>query len=222
MRRLKTVRRPPIYPKTPGHLPCSPHPPPSAALTPRGVGNKLADRHIKLARVQEQALEDKDLAYFMEGTVEFNAYVSDMLWAQSYALENRELMLNAALADLFAFAGTGRELGRINCHHNFAQRRSTKGAALDYKEGGHKGRQRRYGGHTREYGDSLVCRPWAGGDGVLHVVKPWGRPEDEPGPRLSGSLPRESLIEAMKGRRGIRTPRGCWMNTPLHIRTSTR
>ena len=23
MRRLKTVRRPPIYPKTPGHLPCS-------------------------------------------------------------------------------------------------------------------------------------------------------------------------------------------------------
>ena len=23
MRRLKTVRRPPVYPKTPGHLPCS-------------------------------------------------------------------------------------------------------------------------------------------------------------------------------------------------------
>ena len=23
MRRLKTVRRPPIYPKSPGHLPCS-------------------------------------------------------------------------------------------------------------------------------------------------------------------------------------------------------
>ena len=35
MRRLKTVRRPPIYPKTPGHLPCSSltHPLP-AVLTP--------------------------------------------------------------------------------------------------------------------------------------------------------------------------------------------
>ena len=35
MRRLKTLRRPPIYPKSPGHLPCSSltHPP-SAALTP--------------------------------------------------------------------------------------------------------------------------------------------------------------------------------------------
>ena len=28
MRRLKTVRRPPIYPKTPGHLPCSSLTPP--------------------------------------------------------------------------------------------------------------------------------------------------------------------------------------------------
>ena len=34
MRRLKTLRRPPIYPMSPGHLPCSSLTPPSAALTP--------------------------------------------------------------------------------------------------------------------------------------------------------------------------------------------
>jgi len=32
----------------------------------RGVGNRLADRHIKLARAREQVLEDRDPAYFLE------------------------------------------------------------------------------------------------------------------------------------------------------------
>ena len=54
MRRLKTLRRPPIYPKTPGHLPCSSltHPLPLSSRRPsvsfggfglRGM-NKLADQ----------------------------------------------------------------------------------------------------------------------------------------------------------------------------------
>ena len=36
MRRLKTLRRPPIYPKTPGHLPCSSltHPLPLSSRRP--------------------------------------------------------------------------------------------------------------------------------------------------------------------------------------------
>ena len=47
MRRLKTVRRPPIYPKTPGHLPCSSltHPLPLPSRRPSvsfgGLGLKL-------------------------------------------------------------------------------------------------------------------------------------------------------------------------------------
>ncbi|HZA60600.1 MAG TPA: RtcB family protein, partial [Actinomycetota bacterium] len=48
----------------------------------RGVGNQLAMKHIALARKQEQSLEDPDLAYFLEGTPQFEAYVRDMLWAQ--------------------------------------------------------------------------------------------------------------------------------------------
>ena len=35
----------------------------------RGVGNQLAQQHIKLAREQEQALEDRDLAYFLNDTL---------------------------------------------------------------------------------------------------------------------------------------------------------
>ena len=71
----------------------------------RGVGNKLADRHIKLAKAQHQALEDPDLAYFLEGTAEFESYISDMLWCQDYARENREVMMSAALEDFFHFVG---------------------------------------------------------------------------------------------------------------------
>ena len=96
----------------------------------RGVGNQLGNRHIKLAKQQEQGLEDPDLAYFLEGTEAFQEYVSDMLWAQGYALENRELMMSAALVDLFAFVGHGSETWRINCHHNFAAREQHGGRWL--------------------------------------------------------------------------------------------
>ena len=96
----------------------------------RGVGNQLANRHIKLAKAQNQALEDPDLAFFLEGTVEFSAYIGDMLWSQSYALANREMMMDVALGDLFSAVGFGREVSRINCHHNFAQEEEHGGRRL--------------------------------------------------------------------------------------------
>ena len=93
----------------------------------RGVGNQLAQRHIKLAREQEQALEDPDLAYFLNDTLAFKDYVSDMLWAQTYALQNREIMMDTALQALINFVGQGSEVQRINCHHNFAQQEEHDG-----------------------------------------------------------------------------------------------
>ena len=89
----------------------------------RGIGNQLADKHIKLAKTQVLGLEDPNLAYFIQGTPDFTAYVDDMLWAQDYALENREIMMDAVLHQLFRFVGEGSEVDRINCHHNFAARR---------------------------------------------------------------------------------------------------
>lgn len=88
----------------------------------RGIGNQLAKAHIdkakKLAKRWFLQLEDPDLAYFVQDTPEFKAYIDDMHWAQDYALANRDQMMNEALrslAELMPFA----EARRVNCHHNF-------------------------------------------------------------------------------------------------------
>ena len=91
----------------------------------RGIGNQLAQAHIaKARRLAKQAmlsLEDPDLAWFVQGTPEFEAYVADMLWAQDYAKANRNQMMDRAMAEVLRFIGHGRETQRINCHHNFTQ-----------------------------------------------------------------------------------------------------
>lgn len=91
----------------------------------RGIGNQLAQAHIakarKLAKEAMLSLEDIDLAYFIQGTIEFEAYIADMLWAQDYARANRDQMMDNAMRELFDFLGFGVETRRINCHHNFTQ-----------------------------------------------------------------------------------------------------
>jgi RNA-splicing ligase RtcB len=91
----------------------------------RGIGNQLAQAHIakarKLAKDALLSLEDPDLAYFVQGTREFEAYIADMLWAQDYARANRDQMMDNAMGELFAVLGFGVETRRINCHHNFTQ-----------------------------------------------------------------------------------------------------
>lgn len=100
----------------------------------RGIGNQLAQVHIEGARRLMRRyfidLEDRDLAYFVEGTAEFDAYIRDMLWAQDYAMGNRETMMDAVLLALDGFLGMGdwSEADRINCHHNFTERENHMGA----------------------------------------------------------------------------------------------
>jgi len=90
----------------------------------RGIGKELAERHIKAAKIvagqEHQQLEDQNLAWLTEGRPEFDAYVADMLWAQRYAWENRNQMMDAALAALRRVVHTSMEVTRINCHHNYA------------------------------------------------------------------------------------------------------
>jgi RNA-splicing ligase RtcB len=92
----------------------------------RGIGNQLATMHIdrarKLAEKDGIDLEDRDLAYFREGTADFDDYIADMLWAQDYALANREQMMDVLLELLFGTARLGTEVRRINCHHNYSAR----------------------------------------------------------------------------------------------------
>ena len=97
----------------------------------RGVGNQLAQKYIKIAqKLAEQGnipLKDRDLAYLSEGTSEFNDYIRDLLWAQDFALLNREEMMDRALTELSKtiYKESGHEarleVERINCHHNFTQ-----------------------------------------------------------------------------------------------------
>ncbi len=92
----------------------------------RGVGNRLAMHHIeiaqKLCQISGVNLEDKDLAFLVQDTPEFDDYIYDMEWAQRYALLNREVMMDQVLAQVYRSIRDAGEITRINCHHNFTQR----------------------------------------------------------------------------------------------------
>lgn len=88
----------------------------------RGVGNKIAQKHIRIARdaCAGEDLPDRDLAYLTEGTREFNDYLRELEWAQRFAFLNREEMMDRFAEQLGRFVGTPvREIERINCHHNY-------------------------------------------------------------------------------------------------------
>lgn len=98
----------------------------------RGIGNKLASRHIKdakaLAADRQTFLEDKDLAYFTEQDEGFDLYIGDMLACQDWAMANRQVMLKRALAAFNGFMGrTVPIVQTINCHHNFTQKEIHEG-----------------------------------------------------------------------------------------------
>ena len=92
----------------------------------RGVGNRIAQHHIKVAqRLAKQwwiDLPNPDLAYLVEGSPEFAAYIRELRWAQRFALLNREEMMDRVANQLGRFLGTDvEERERINCHHNFTE-----------------------------------------------------------------------------------------------------
>lgn len=99
----------------------------------RGVGNALANYFIELARRDmesvEQHLPDRDLAYYTEGTQHFEDYVEAVQWAQDYAFQNRQTMMNLVLAGMRRhlpdFAVTSEV---VNCHHNYVAREHHFGA----------------------------------------------------------------------------------------------
>ncbi|MGD7002008.1 RtcB family protein [Corynebacterium halotolerans] len=95
----------------------------------RGVGNKIAQKHIKIARTESEkgsiALADRDHAYLLEGTPEFDAYLRELHWAQHFALLNREEMMDRfvdQLARLMGDDATEIEVERVNTHHNYTEK----------------------------------------------------------------------------------------------------
>lgn len=68
------------------------------------------------------SLPDPDLSYLVEGTPEFDDYIRDLRWSQTFALLNREEMTDRLAEAVSDFMGEPVvEHQRINCHHNFTE-----------------------------------------------------------------------------------------------------
>jgi tRNA-splicing ligase RtcB len=87
----------------------------------RNIGKELAERHIDVAKGLEHnlGLPDRDLAVFLRGTPESDAYLRDLFWAQDYAALNRDTMLwllQSVLREHFPQVTFGEI---VRCHHNY-------------------------------------------------------------------------------------------------------
>lgn len=117
----------------------------------RGVGNKIAQKHIKVAQTVCERwhipLPNKDLAFLAEGTPEYEDYLRELQWAQTFALYNREEMMDRFRQAFAHWIGHNDEYAieveRINCHHNYTTTEThggrevllTRKGAIDANEG---------------------------------------------------------------------------------------
>jgi tRNA-splicing ligase RtcB (3'-phosphate/5'-hydroxy nucleic acid ligase) len=96
----------------------------------RGVGNKIAQHHVKVAqKLCERYYVDlphKDLAFIPQADEgPFWSYLRDLRWAQAFAAENRAEMVDQVIGALEVWAGFPDEHGTlrsdetITCHHNY-------------------------------------------------------------------------------------------------------
>jgi tRNA-splicing ligase RtcB len=87
----------------------------------RNIGKTLAEIHIGKAMqlTHNQALPDRDLAVFLSGTTEMDAYRRDLNWCQDYALANRQIMLKISLDIMFKMFPQVKYEVPITCHHNY-------------------------------------------------------------------------------------------------------
>lgn len=92
----------------------------------RGVGNRLAMRHIKVAKEMCKrygvTLSDPDLAYLASDSKEFWEYYTVLRWAQKFALLNREEMMfrvSVCISEwMDALVDTSES---VQCHHNYTE-----------------------------------------------------------------------------------------------------
>ncbi|MET8086023.1 RtcB family protein [Micromonospora sp. NPDC005237] len=98
----------------------------------RNIGKELAERHIGVARKlpHNVDLPDRDLAVFLAGTPEMDAYRRDLWWAQEYARRNRAVMLAllcGVVREHFPQVGYDEP---ISCHHNYVSEESYDGVEV--------------------------------------------------------------------------------------------
>ena len=105
----------------------------------RNIGNRIGQHFIGLAKRDMERLgvrlPDKDLAYLREGSEYYEDYVEAVQWAQDYALQNRQIMLEELLKALRKhFARRDQEVDALDeavqCHHNYVSRETHFGAEM--------------------------------------------------------------------------------------------
>lgn len=105
----------------------------------RNIGKALAEIHIDKAKdLMRQyfiSLPDPDLAYLAQNTKEFKEYLHDLMWAQQFAMANRNEMMDRVVEQVYRHVygnigdgtlgweyhlkETKNTLFRVNCHHNY-------------------------------------------------------------------------------------------------------
>ena len=150
----------------------------------RGVGNKIAQRHIKIALEQCSAdplvkLPNRDLAFLQEGTAEFDRYIKDLEWAQRFAYLNRAEMMDRFVHVFAAWMGVQAqrvELERINTHHNYTTPRSSTASRLAHPQGCDRCHRGQAWHHSRIHGYPLIHRARQGKPRRIVVGPPRCRP----------------------------------------------
>ena len=87
----------------------------------RHIGKSLAEFHMEKAKklFHNQELPDPDLAVFLAGTPQFEAYRRDLFWAQEYAALNRAVMLERSKSVMRKFFPRVTFEEPVSCHHNY-------------------------------------------------------------------------------------------------------
>lgn len=90
----------------------------------RNIGKTVAEQHIERAKGLMKdmyiKLEDPELAYFAQGTQEYQNYVNDVLWCQEYAMKNRQAMFDLVMNAIRRHIPQVQFVGAVtSCHHNY-------------------------------------------------------------------------------------------------------
>jgi tRNA-splicing ligase RtcB len=106
----------------------------------RNVGKTTADAHMARARKAMgrslDSLPDADLAWLTRGTPAFDDYAADLEWCQSYARQNRAIMMDRLLRQMAFASGFEGDVSRlgvtvsVDCHHNYVSEETHFGERL--------------------------------------------------------------------------------------------
>lgn len=140
----------------------------------RNVGKTLAEAHVGIAKTlgHNADLPDKDLAVFLAGTPQMDAYRRDLDWAQEYAARNRAVMLalfSQTVRTWFAGLTEAKDVqyaAAISAHHNYVMTEHLDGRDLIVTRKG----------AIRAASGDLALIPGSMGTGS-YVVRGLGNPE---------------------------------------------